>query len=221
VRYLKIFEQFVNGETWYHGTPDGRETDKLGGFEKRENSIEYVSDLEGFYKHQESLAKLRETDMDAYMEALGNTKKYKERYTYSSPLFITDVYSVAKTYADPHRAWDYQRAEEKVYKVSCECDKLVSISAYGERFRFIDVDSVIRGFVNVGISEEEIINVIEKFTFQQRDKTKIKTDVIAVLGNWFNFDCIDVKGVLDSYNGGTTKSIVRMVLDPTKVKIIE
>ncbi len=48
----------------------------------------------------------------------------------------------------------------------------------------------------------------------------IRTDDIAAIGNWLKFDCIDVVGVLDSYRGGKESSTVRMVLDPTKAKVI-
>jgi len=51
------------------------------------------------------------------------------------------------------------------------------------------------------------------------DDKGIKTDVIAAIGDWLGFECIDVVGVLDSYHGGNIKSTVRMVLDPTNLKI--
>ena len=57
------------------------------------------------------------------------------------------------------------------------------------------------------------------FNYYISDNKGIETDVIAAIGNWLDFDCIDVVGVLDSYHGGTVKSTVRMVLDPTNVKI--
>lgn len=73
--------------------------------------------------------------------------------------------------------------------------------------------------MNAGISESEITKVINMFNFTTNKG--IKTDVISAIGNWFGFDCIDVVGVLDSYNGGKTKSTVKMVLNPSKVKIIK
>lgn len=224
MKHIKLFEQYGGKPTetkWYHGTPDGREVDELGGFKSNMTSTEYVKDIEQYKEIQASLPNLRETDEDEYFRVLGTVSKLRERYEYKSPLFISDSYSVAKTYADPQRSFDYQNAEEKVYQVETECNKLVKISAYGDRFRFINVDKVKRGFINAGISEEEITKVIEQFNFSVRDKSGIKTDAIASIGNWFGFDCIDVIGVLDSYHGGTIKSTVRMVLDPTKVKIIK
>jgi hypothetical protein len=76
-----------------------------------------------------------------------------------------------------------------------------------------------KGFINSGVSEEEVDRLISMFNYYISDSKGIKTDVIAAIGNWLDFDCIDVIGVLDSYHGGTVKSTVRMVLDPTIVKI--
>ena len=44
--------------------------------------------------------------------------------------------------------------------------------------------------------------------------------MVAAIGEWFGFDFIDVVGVLDSYEGGSTKSTVRMVFNPKDLKII-
>ena len=57
------------------------------------------------------------------------------------------------------------------------------------------------------------------FNYYISDNKGIQTDVIAAIGNYLGFDCIDVIGVLDSYHGGTVKSTVRMVLNPSNVRI--
>lgn len=193
-----------------------REIDKQGGFSDIKTSIEYVTDIDKFNSITEELPSLNETD---YFKALNEISKLKETYKYNKPLFISDVYSVAKSYADSQRAFDYQNAIEKVYQVEVECNNTVTINAPNERFRFINPNYVIMGFMNAGISESEITKVINMFNFHTNKG--IKTDVISAIGNWFGFDCIDVVGVLDSYNGGKTKSTVKMVLNPSKVKIIK
>lgn len=213
-------EQQTLNESWFHGTPDAREVEKEGGFIHKTMSVEYVKNPNIFNKLQQQMNMARNNeDEDLYFDLLKKSHSYKEYYTYKKPLFLTDKYSVAKTYADPKRAFDYQNAVEKVYEVDVKCNKVAKIVATGNRFKFISIDKVKQGFINSGVSEEEIDRLISMFNYYISDNKGIKTDVIAAIGNWLEFDCIDVIGVLDSYHGGTVKSTVRMVLDPTNVKI--
>jgi len=213
-------EQQILNEGWYHGTPDAREIEKEGGFTHKTMKVDYVKNPDGLrnIQLQMNIAK-KEGNEDLYWELLNSVSDFKEYYTYKKPLFLTDKYSVAKTYADPQRAFDYQNAIEKVYEVDVNCNKVAKIVATGDRFRFISIDKVKNGFINSGVSEEEIDKLISMFNYYISDNKGIKTDVIAAIGNWLGFDCIDVIGVLDSYHGGSIKSTVRMVLDPTNVKI--
>jgi len=207
-------------ESWFHGTPDAREIEKEGGFTHSIIEVEYVKDPNGFKELRDKINKAKvENNEELYWKLLDKVATLKSTFKYKKPLFLTDEYSVAKTYADPRRAFDYQSAVDKVYEVDVNCNNIVKIIAIGDRFRFISEDKVKKGFIEAGISDEEISKVIAMFNFYVSDNKGIKTDTIAALGNWFNFDCIDVIGVLDSYHGGTKKSTVRMVLDPTNVKI--
>ena len=213
-------EQRMLNEGWYHGTPDAREIEKEGGFTHKTIKVDYVKDPDGLRNIQQQMNRAKkEGNKGLYWELLNSVSDFKEYYTYKKPLFLTDKYSVAKTYADPQRAFDYQNAMEKVYEVDVNCDKVVKIVATGDRFRFISIDKVKNGFINSGVSEEEIDKLISMFNYYISDNKGIKTDVIGAIGNWLGFDCIDFIGVLDSYHGGTIKSTVRMVLDPTNVKI--
>ncbi len=213
-------EQKIIRESWFHGTPDSREIEKEGGFKHKTMRVNYVKDLKKFKDTEQKMIEAREHgDDDLYFKLLDKIIDFKEYYEYKKPLFLTDKYDVAKTYADPRRAFDYQAAIEKVYEVEVDCEKIVKIDATGDRFKFISTDKVKNGFVNAGIPEDEIDRAISMFNYYIPDNKGIKTDVIAAIGNWFDFDCIDVIGVFDSYHGGKIKSTVRMVLDPTKVKI--
>lgn len=216
----RLNEQQLLNESWYHGTPDAREIEKVGGFTHKTMTVDYITDLNGLKELQLNMKNARESDdMDLYHNLLNKVGDYKKDFIYKKPLFLSDKHSVAKTYADPQRAFDYQNAIEKVYEVDVNCNKVVKVVATGDRFRFISIDKVKQGFINSGVSEEEIDRLISMFNYYISDNKGIKTDVIAAIGNWLEFDCIDVIGVLDSYHGGTVKSTVRMVLDPTNVKI--
>jgi hypothetical protein len=213
-------EQQMLNESWYHGTPDAREVEKEGGFTHKTIKVDYVLDPDGLKEIQRQMDLARkESNDDTYWELLNKVPDFKEEYVYRKPIFLTDKYSVAKTYANPRRAFDYQNAIEKVYEIEVNCNKVAKIVATGDNFGFISIDKVKNGFINSGVSEEEINKLISMFNYYMPDDKGIKTDVIAAIGDWLGFECIDVVGVLDSYHGGNIKSTVRMVLDPTNLKI--
>lgn len=214
--------EMANNDIWYHGTPDVRGLEKEGGFSDRSLTIDYISDLGQYSEIQKKLKIARESgNEDEYWKYLDMVPKLKKKYELRKPIFLTNDVTIARTYADPKRSFDYQNSVEKVVKVSVQPGKVVKIVATGDRFRFIDVSKVKRGFVNAGISEAEFDEVLNKFTFYQKNKKGIKTDTIAVIGEWFGFDYIDVIGVLDAYEGGSKQSTVRMVYDPNSIKIIK
>jgi len=209
-------------DVWYHGTPDVRGLEKEGGFDHRTLTADYMSDMNAYNELQSKLGAARESgNEDEYHRLLDMVPKLKKTFTIRKPIFITDKYNVAKTYADASRSMDYQNAEEKVLQVSVNTNKGVTIVATGDRFRFIDLSKVKQGFMGAGVSEQDFDDVFNKFNWHMRDKSKIKTDSIAIIGEYFGFDYIDVVGVLDSYNGGTTKSTVRMVFNPKDITIIK
>jgi hypothetical protein len=209
-------------DVWYHGTPDVRGLEADGGFSKRTLDAQYIDDMEVYHKIQTGLKTARESgDDNEYHRLLDMVPKLKKTFTIRKPIFVTDKYNVAKTYADASRSFDYQNAEEKVLQVRVNSGKGVTITATGDRFRFIDLGKVKRGFIAAGVSDADFDAVFDKFNFNMRDKTKIKTDSIAIIGEYFGFDYIDVVGVLDSYEGGSTKSTVRMVFNPKDIAIIK
>jgi len=221
------FEQYISeahttaNTKWYHGTPDGRKVDQDGGFHTNKTTVDYVTDPVKFSNLQDQLTKTRESnDMVAYHKILNTVSAYKSNFEYNKPLFLSNNYTVAKTYADPRRAFDYQNSLEKVYSVATSCENIVQIYAPGERFRFIAIHNVRDGFIKAGVSPGEIDRLITMFNYYVKDSAGIKTDLIAAIGSWLKFDCIDVIGVLDSHNGGNIRSTVRMLLDPSDAKII-
>ena len=216
---LKRLNEQEKGK-WYHGTPDAREVEKQGGFSDKTTSVTYIEDYEGFERLSKEILNAKHLGDDTeYHNLLAKVKDYKKEYNYVSPVFLSNNWSVAKTYADPRRAYDYQRAEEKVFEVEVNCNKVAKIIALGANFRFISVATVREGFIDSGVSEQKIDSLIKMFNWSVQDNKGIQTDVIAAIGSYLGFDCIDVVGVLDSYNVGNTQSTVRMVLNPSKIKI--
>ena len=215
-------ESLEDNQVWYHGTPDIRDLEKEGGFTSRTMSVDYITDLNQYNQLQDKIKVSRENnDDDAYWRYLDMMPKLKGKFNLRKPIFLTNKLSVAKTYANDKRSYDYQNAIEGILKVNVSDGKSVTIMAIGDRFRFINVDKVKRGFVNAGISIGDIEEIINKFTYHQKDKVGIKTDIIAVIGEWFKFDYIDVVGVLDSYEGGNVQSTVRMVFDNNHITVLK
>jgi len=210
---MKKFINFISEKKWYHGTPDANNFN----YGNEKSSIEILKDVDEYYNHMDKLAN-SERLSDEYFKLLNDVSNLKTRYIYPKPLFLTDKYSVAKTYVDPNRVFDYQNSKEMVFDFDMTNDDVLTIYAKGKRFRFIDTSAVKKGFVEYGIDADKFDINLKKMNFYLSDKTKIKTDMIAALGNIFNIDIIDVVGVLDSYNGGTVESTIRMILNKNVLK---
>jgi len=157
---------------------------------------------------------------DKYFEILDEVSSLIEDYTYIKPVFFTDNKNVAYSYTDPKRSIDYQSAEEGVIQSNIFCKKTCVIQGQGRRFRLLPVKNVIKGFVNSGIQQKDISVFIDKLNFDRRNSSVISTDKVSVLGHEFGFDCIDLQNIEDSYHQGGILSTIRMVLDPSIIKIL-
>lgn len=218
----KIIQRIINesSEIWYHGTPDAREVEKEGGFSERIESVQYIENVEEYLKFQQELASMREKDEDKYFKMLDEVPKFKKRYSYQKPVFLSNIFSVANTYADYNRAFDVQRAEAKVLKVKTNCKKVLNVQAQGMRFKSIPQEKIVNSLVSSGIDTKKAEETVKSFAIIYSNKI-IRTDGVGAIASYLGFDCVDVHGVYDSYHGGNTKSTVRMVLNPKNIKIIK
>ena len=212
---LEYLQESLNN-VWYHGTPDSREVDK-SGFSTRSSTTTEITDPEKFNQIQQKLSTMSSDD-DEYHEVLKMVSGLKAQYKYPTPIFLSNKRSVAGSYADDSRAYDYQNSTPKVYAVDVRDGKKVTIVATGDKFSHINVDKVRKGFTQSGVSDKDFDNALSKFNFADRSKG-IKTDMIATIAHYLGFDTIDVVGVLDSYSGGSEKSTVKMVLNPKNISI--
>jgi len=224
---IKIIKEEVNnfvlgeGKTWYHGTPDVRDLNRSGGFVPKTDTTEYFPEYQKWNQVQADMKQARaQGDEDRYFELLDLAGTFRKDFKYKKPIFFTDNASVARTYADDRRASNYQEADPKLLKAEID-DKgyVLKIPARGQRFRMIDSDMVKQAFINHGISKEEIENYYNMFPTWIRNN-KISAETIAIIAQQLGFDIVDVIGVLDSYEGGSIESTVRMVFDPQRIKII-
>ena len=205
---------------WYHGTPDVRDINN-GGFISKTDTTDYVPDPQKWHELQNQMQDARaSSDEDLYFKLLDQAGTLRKNLTYKKPIFFTDNYRVASTYADPQRAFDYQNSEPKLLKVEInDSGNILRVPAQGQRFRMINADTVKNAFVNAGIPEEEINKYFSMFPTYIRNN-KMSAETIGIIAQQLGFDIVDVLGVLDSYHGGSIKSTVRMVFDPSRIHII-
>jgi hypothetical protein len=212
-----------NSKFWYHGTPNAKKIEDAGGFGSHEHSIEIIKNPKEFKRLSDEIQDTRLTNPKRYFELIkggeiDNTKSY---VNIKKPIFLSDDYSVAKSYADPHREFNYQDSDPKTLRVSVDTNnsKILKVHAFGVRFRGLPTENVRTAFENAGVPSEKIDTIFEMFQLQMLyDKTS--TDALAAMAQLLDFDIIDVIGVLDSYHGGTVKSTVRIVFNPSLIKII-
>lgn len=205
---------------WYHGTPDAREVNQNGSFSPRIGTTHYITDPDKWERLQQEMMVARTTDKKLYFKLLDQAGDLSKQIKYKKPIFFTANRSVANTYTDPHRAFDYQNSEPRLLQVEINSNgKILQVSGHGERFSGIRVDAVRNGLNNVGISDEEFNKYLRMFPNDVRNG-KMKTDTLGIIAQFMGFDIVDVLGVMDSYHGGNIKSTVRMVFDPSRVKII-
>lgn len=223
---VKLINEEINKhlneeDVWYHGTPDERDLKQTGSFTNRTNTTDYISDPNQWHELQKQMGDARSSgNEDQYFELLDQAGKLRKSLTYNKPIYFTNNRSVANTYADEKRAFDYQNSIPSILKVEIDdSGKVLEVPAYGERFRGIKADIVRKALLDNGISNEVIDKYFNMFTTNIRDGN-MTSETLGIIAQQIGFDIIDVLGVLDSYHGGNTKSKVRMVFNPSKVKII-
>jgi hypothetical protein len=203
--------------TWYHGSP---EVQKLGAeFENRTINIDYLTDPEKWLKIQDMLAQ-HESGSDEYMKLLDVAASLRAHKKVRSPVFLSNKHAVANTYADDHRAFDYQSAVPGVVPVDVASGKTLTINGAGQNFRGITVDAVRDGLRKAGIDDETIKKEIQQFVNQIRgDGGTISTTSLAAIVDDLGFDIIDVIRIKDNYMGDGPPATVRMVMNPSLIRI--
>jgi hypothetical protein len=204
-------------ELWYHGSP---ELQKIGGqFEGRTMNISYLSDPDQWKKLQDDMATV-ESGSPEYMQMNDAAQKLTVRKSVRSPIFLSNRHSVANTYADDARAFDYQSAEPGVLAVTVAPGKTLTIMGLGQNFRGIAIQSVRDGLSKAGIDEATIERALAQFTNQIRgDGSKISTNSLAAIVDGLGFDIIDVTRIKDNYTGDGPPATVRMVMNPSLIQI--
>jgi len=218
----EVLGEMINeAKIWYHGTPDIRDLKQTGSFSPKTKTTNYISDPLKWNEIQGQLKDARSSgNEDLYFQLLDQAGKLRKQFTYNKPIYFTTNRNIASTYADPQRAFDYQGSEPTVFQaeINDNC-KILTVSAHGKRFRGIDVDTVKQALLTDGVSEEEINKYLGMFPNDVKGN-KMTAETLGIIAQLIGYDIVDVLGVLDSYHGGSIQSTVRMVFDPTRIKII-
>jgi len=202
---------------WFHGTP---EVQKLGDeFESRTFSTDYLTDPQKWLQIQEELPK-HESGSDSYMNLLDAAAALRSTKKVRSPVFLSNMHAVANTYADDRRAFDYQAADAAVVPVEVAPGKTLTINGAGQNFRGIAIERVRDGLRNAGLNDKAINQAIGRFVHQIRgDGGTISTHTLSSIVDGFGFDIIDVKNIRDNYMGDGPLATVRMVMNPSLIRI--
>ena len=212
---LGLTESQSNSTTWYHGTPD--QMGFKSGIQDNKISVEYLDNPTLWQDLQNRMTEARRQDNeDEYFELIEQVATLWKTVSMPKPIFFTDVLSVANTYADDSRAFNYQEAQPGVLKASIHLKNSLTINANGAKFNGIRLSAIKSALSQAGIPADEIDKIISMFPLSVHND-RMKTDCVAVIAHMLKFDGVDVTNVLDSYSGGTTKSTVRMVLDKSTI----
>jgi len=206
---------------WYHGTPDNREIKQTGSFQPKTANTDYISDPPQWFQLQQQMSDTREKEgtSDKYFELLHQAGNLQKNMRYKKPIYFTDNRSVASTYADDKRAFDYQNADPSILQATIDdSGKKLEISAHGASFRGIKPNLVRDALSKAGIPDDTIEKYFNMFSVHI-NHDKMSSETLGIIAQLLGFDIIDIFNVRDSYQGGDTPSTVRMVFDPNRIKI--
>ena len=108
----------------------------------------------------------------------GVFRTHRERNGMSEPrraFFFAADERAAKTYADPHRAWDYQNAEEGVIPAYLSLQNPLVINAEGKHWR--GTDAMIEKAMSAGHDGAIIRNVRDDYASQPKERSAPTTTV--------------------------------------------
>ena len=215
-----LVEVMSDNNIWYHGSEDARGL-MQHGFTQRTDTTNYISDPKRWRELQNEMQIARTTGKeDQYFELLDQAGALRKHMSYKKPIYFSDNRGVANTYSKEKRAFDYQNSEPALLRAQINDNgNILKVSAQGESFRGIKTGIVRNALIKADVSEDEIEKYFDMFPTDIR-KGKMTAETLGIIAQLLGFDIVDVQGVLDSYQGGSTKSNVRMVFDPQRIKII-
>lgn len=201
---------------WYHGTPDARPL-LADGFSARTEPVLCVKDPAALAAARAHAAAPGLSDLEAHRR-LGAISRHFEHVEVPVPVFLSRTRATAQSYANDHRAFDYQGAEPAVLEIEGVPEAQVTIDARGESFRGLSWERIAAGLEAAGSDPESVARVLE-------DRLQVPLDGrirVARLGAALymcGFTVVDVVNVVDTHAGRGRPDTVRMVFDPEVLRI--
>lgn len=216
---IKIINEEI--KQWYHGTPDVRDIKTAGGFSQRTATTQYISDPDKYLELQVGMNNAKKAGNEKlYWELLHQVSDVVKDLTYKKPIYFTGNRNVASTYANPWRAFDYANAEPSILTAKIDdSGKILTIPAHGETFRGINADIVKKALMQDGVNEHTVDNYYKTFQLWINSENKMSAETLAIIAQQLGYDIVDVLGVKDTYTGRGATSTVRMIFDPSRIKM--
>ena len=123
---------------------------------------------------------------------------FESRFLDNQSFFFTDNYSMAKSYADPQRAFDYQNSEEGVIRLYLSLQNPLIVNSFNQIWRKFETT----------IDGNEIVGTRNLITFAKNK----------------GYDGVIVKNVRDYYNGNEKKikgGNVYVAFEPEQIKLAD
>lgn len=139
----------------------------------------------------------------------------KEDETVPKPVFFTSQYATARTYANDHRAFDYQNAVPGIHTAEISTHDAWTIHAQGAKFNDITYDAV-----KMSIPEEQHaeFDQLAKRYNHLHHKNIISTDTLATIGHKMGYAKVHIRGVRDDYSVKRKGSTNVMAVFPEHLK---
>ena len=202
----------------YHGSPDARHIRQ--GFSAKENFITDTGDPETVDKLRTEMANERSLNGTSgeyfrILDLLGELRKYKKVFR---GIYFTVSRQVANTYADDHRASDYQNSEPDILKCYLRMDNTLSFNALGKRFAALEIHVIEQGIED----KSKFHELCHRFNDPALQvKGRIRTQDLEGISQMMGYDSFDIRNVVDDYNGKMKPTRVLCVFDPSRIRSVD
>lgn len=130
------------------------------------------------------------------------------------PVYFSPDRSLARTYADDTRAFDYQNAEPEVFSARLREGKTLELDAGGSKFSQMTKDAIRRQLPES--EQKKFDEILNDYAAGGRDN--IRTGDVEILAHKLGYDGFRIKNVKDTYTGGGKPSTIQAIFDPSRIR---
>jgi len=131
--------------------------------------------------------------------------------------YLTPDRAVASSYADPHRAFDYQGAVPEVMDLRLRGGNLLEIDAAGRKFNEVPIDSIRAQIAPERLDEFNAL--VQRYADPTLvAKGQMRTGDIEITAGKMGYDGFRIKNVIDTYSGKGKPSEIVATFDPARLR---